>query len=278
MNHFMKKVAIVTGGASGIGRALCLELGRQGATVVVADIDHQRAQHVMASILAANGHARVQQLDVRHADQVQKVVDETISEIGQIDYMFNNAGIAMCGDMRDMGMEHFRPIVDINLWGVIHGTMAAYQAMARQGFGHIINTASLGGLIPEPMATAYVMTKHAVVGLSTSLRIEGADLGVKVSVVCPGFVKTHALDAATYIGVDREAAIAEMSGIRMVEATKCARVILKGIERNKAIITDSSLSRAMWWLYRMNPGILTPFLEKGVSDIRALRIDSRTVS
>ena len=276
MKHFQHKVAIVTGGASGIGRALCEELGHRGANVVVADINIQRTSRVVSDITKAGGRARAAHLDVCQLDQFRKVVDETISEFGQTDYMFNNAGIAMCGEMRDMGIEHFQRIMDINLWGVIHGTMIAYQVMTRQGFGHIVNTASLGGLIPEPMATVYALTKHAVVGLSTSLRIEAADLGVKVSVVCPGFVRTNALNAATYIGINREEAIEEMSGMRMVEAAKCARVILKGIQRNRAIITDSSISRIMWWLYRMSPGILRSFLEKGVSDMRALRIDSRT--
>jgi short-subunit dehydrogenase len=105
--------------------------------------------------------------------------------------MLNNAGIALGGEVRDMDLEHWRRILDVNLWGVIHGTTAAYQVMVKQGFGHIVNTASLGGLIPEPMATAYATTKHAVVGLSTSLRAEAAELRVKVSVVCPGFVQTR---------------------------------------------------------------------------------------
>jgi len=180
----------------------------------------------------------------------------------------------MCGEVRDMDLEHWQAIVDCNLWGVIHGTTVAYRVMTRQGFGHIVNTASLGGLIPEPMATAYVTTKHAVVGLSTSLRAEGAELGVKVSVVCPGFVETGALDAATYIGVRREDAISEMSGMGMADVTRSARVILRGVARNRAIITDTGLTRVLWWLYRLNPAILGPFLNKGVSDMRALRIAS----
>jgi len=275
MNHFESKVAIVTGGASGIGRALCEELGRRGASMVaVADINSDGAKQVASSVTAAGGLAREAQLDVSRADHVQKLVAETVSEHGRLDYMFNNAGIAMCGEVRDMDVKHWQRIVDINLWGVIHGTTAAYRVMTRQGFGHIVNTASLGGLIPEPMATAYVTTKHAVVGLSTSLRAEGAELGVKVSVVCPGFVKTGALDTATYIGVKREDAISEMSGMGMADVTKCVRVILRGVERNRAIITDTGVTRVLWWLYRLNPGILGPFLKKGVSDIRALRIET----
>jgi NAD(P)-dependent dehydrogenase (short-subunit alcohol dehydrogenase family) len=275
MNHFENKVTIVTGGASGIGRALCEELGQRGAAmVVVADINAEGAQQVASAITAASGQARAAHLDVSRAEDVQKLIDETASKHGRLDFMFNNAGIALCGEVRDMDLEHWQRILDVNFWGVIYGTTAAYRVMTRQGFGHIINTASLGGLIPEPMATAYAATKHAVVGLSTSLRAEAAELGIKVSVVCPGFVQTRVHDAATYIGIKREDAISEMSSsMKMMDAPDCARVILRGVERNKAIITDTALTRLLWWLYRLNSVILDPFLQKGVSDMRALRIE-----
>jgi len=242
--------------------------------VVVADINAEGAGQVASAINTAGGLARAARLDVSRAEDVQKLVDDTASEHGRLDFMFNNAGIALCGEVRDMDLEHWQRILDVNLWGVICGTTAAYRVMTKQGSGHIVNTASLGGLIPEPMATAYVTTKHAVVGLSTSLRAEAAELGVNVSVVCPGFVQTRALDTATYVGIKREDAISEMSSsMKMMDTTDCARVILGGVERNKAIITDTALTRLLWWLYRLSPAILTPFLRKGVSDMRALRIE-----
>jgi NAD(P)-dependent dehydrogenase (short-subunit alcohol dehydrogenase family) len=275
MDHFENKVAIVTGGASGIGRALCEELGqREAAMVVVADINAEGAGQVASAINTAGGQARAAHLDVSRAEDVQKLIDETALEHGRLDFMFNNAGIALGGEVRDTDLEHWQRILDVNLWGVIYGTKAAYQVMVKQGFGHIVNTASLGGLIPEPMATAYATTKHAVVGLSTSLRAEAAELGVNVSVVCPGFVQTRALDTATYVGIKREDAISEMSSsMKMMDAADCARVILRGVERNKAIMTDTALTRLLWWLYRLSPAVLGPFLQKGVSDMRALRIE-----
>jgi len=273
MDHFKDKVAIVTGGASGIGRALCKELYHRGAVVVVADINAEEAGQAASTITAAGGRARASHLDVSRAVDVQKLVGETASQYGRLDYMFNNAGIAMCGEVRDMDLEHWRRILDVNLWGVIYGTNAAYQVMVKQGSGHIVNTASLGGLIPEPMATAYATTKHAVVGLSTSLRAEAAKLGIKVSVICPGFVQTRALNASAYVGVNREGAISEMSSMKMMDAADCACVILRGVERNKAIITDTALTRFLWWFYRLHPSILAPFLQKGVSDMRAWRLE-----
>lgn len=275
MDVFEGKVAIVTGGASGIGRALCEELGRRAlAMVIVADINADGAQQVVSSITMTGGRARAAHLDVSQSEDVQQVVDETASEYGRLDFMFNNAGIAMCGEVRDLDLEHWRCILDVNLWGVIYGTAAAYQVMTRQGFGHIVNTASLGGLIPQPMATAYVTAKHAVVGLSTSLRAEADELGVKVSVVCPGFVQTKVLETALYVGVKRGDAIAEMSAMKMADVTKCARAILRGVVRNNAIITDTGFTRLLWWLYRFHPAILDSLLQKGLSDMRALRIES----
>ena len=252
MNQFENKVAIVTGGASGIGRALCEELGqREAAMVVVADIN------------TAGGQARGAHLDVSRAEDVQKLVEDIASEHGRLDFMFNNAGIALCGEVRDMDLEHWQRILDVNLWGVIHGTTAAYRVMTQQGFGHIVNTASLGGLIPEPMATAYATTKHAGLGLSTSLRAEAAELGIKVSAVCPGFVQTKALDSATYVGIKREDAILEMSSsMRMMDATDFVRVILRGVARNRAIITVTPFARFVWWLYRLRPTLLAPLERK----------------
>ena len=275
MNHFRDKVAIVTGGASGIGRALCEVLSQEGAcAVVVADIDAGGADSLVTTLASAGTQARSVQVDVSHASEVDRLVTETVVEFGKLDFMFDNAGITLCGEVRDMNLDQWRRIVDVNLWGPINGTSSAYRVMVDQGFGHIVNTASLGGLIPEPMATGYVTTKHAVVGLSLSLRAEAAELGVKVSVVCPGFVKANALNAATYVGVRREEAISEMTGLGMADVTGCVRAILRGVEQNKAIITDTATTRVLWWLYRLHPGILGPFLRKGVKDLRALRIES----
>jgi NAD(P)-dependent dehydrogenase (short-subunit alcohol dehydrogenase family) len=279
MSHFEGSVAIVTGGASGIGQALCEQIAASGSRMVVlADIDAARARDV-ASALTQPGHeVRAAHVDVAQAADVQKLVTDTFNAYGRLDFMFNNAGIALCGEVRDLDLQHWRRVLDTNLWGVIYGTSAAYQVMVGQNSGHIVNTASLGGLIPEPMATPYAAAKHAVVGLSTSLRAEAAALGVKVSVVCPGFVRTRALEGAAYVGVKKQAAIEEMCSMNMRDATKCARAILQGVKRNRAIITDCALTRLMWRLYRLWPALLDPFLRKGAADIRALRVVSGDVS
>lgn len=277
MSHlsFKDKVAIVTGGASGIGRALCLELSaREIAAVVVADINLQDAQETASAIVDKGGKAHSAQLDVSEAAEVQALIDDMIAQYGHLDYMFNNAGIAMWGEARDMNLEQWRRIFDINLWGVVHGTMSAYRAMIAQGHGHIINTASLAGLVPTPMETAYTATKHAVVGFSTALRAEAAGLGVKVSVVCPGPIQTGIFSATTYVTRYKNTGGDESPlKIKMTTADQCAKLILKGVSRNRGIITVTPYARKLWLLYRLHPGLVFPLFRQRIETSRVARIE-----
>ena len=267
MIHFKNKVAIVTGGASGIGRALCADLSKRGSKVVIADIDTKKAQQVASAINRTGGRAYATSLDVSQAEDVQGLIDKTASEHGRLDYMFNNAGIAIGGEVRGMNLDHWRRILEINLLGVIYGTTAAYSLMTKQRFGHIVNIASLAGLVGFPIAAPYAATKHAVVGLSTSLRAEAADLGVKVTVVCPGFIKTGIFEAATVLNARQEEIPARIP-FKMMGAKQAARVILRGVSRNKAIIIFPFHARLVWWLYRLQPALLTRYNRKIVRDFR----------
>src|SRR5438552_680116 len=165
MEPFAGKIAIVTGGASGIGRAVGAQLVRHGARVVLADINGDSAR----ATAEAFGAASAATVDVTDAAAVEQLVTNTVAAHGRLDYLFNNAGIAIMGEARNMTLADWTHLIDVNLRGVVNGVVAAYPAMLRQGFGHIINTASLAGLVPTPGATGYATTKHAVVGLSTSL-------------------------------------------------------------------------------------------------------------
>ncbi len=176
-------VAVVTGGGSGIGRALAMELAKRGAFVHVTDFNGSSAEATAKAIGASAAHAAV---DVRDAGAVQRFCDS----VGRVDYMFNNAGIGVGGEIQDLSLAHWDRILDVNVRGVIHGVHAVYPGMIARGSGHIVNTASLAGLVPTPLATPYGMTKHAVVGLSVSLRMEAAAYGVRVSALCPGTVET----------------------------------------------------------------------------------------
>lgn len=272
-SSFRNKVSVVTGGASGIGRATCRELGREeDSVVVVADIDAKQAQETATVIAETGGKAHSVRLDVTQAAAVEKLVREVALRYGRLDYMFNNAGIAIWGEARDTSLEHWQRALDVNLWGVIHGTVSAYEVMVGQGHGHIINTASLAGLIPVPMETAYAAAKHAVVGLSTSLRAEGAALGVKVSVACPGPINTAIFDSTTYVTEfrDEEAGVDRSS---LMSAEHCARAILAGVERNRGIIVITRFARYAWLLYRISPRLARLLFRKRIERVRASRVN-----
>jgi NAD(P)-dependent dehydrogenase (short-subunit alcohol dehydrogenase family) len=261
---FQNQIAIVTGGASGIGRALSEELARRGALAIAADINFEGAKAVASAIAASGGRASAAHLDVTHAEDVQRLVDDTVRDYGRLDYMFNNAGIGVAGEVRDLTLDLWRQAIDINLWGVIYGTSAAYPAMLRQASGHIVNTASAAGLVGEPGLTAYSVTKSAVVALSTAMRAEAEGLGVRVSVVCPGFIDTAIYENAIGVKVDREEFLAKLP-VRLVTAPDAARAILRGVERNRAIIVFPFYARLLWWLTRIHPGSLRG-LHRGVRD------------
>ena len=160
---FAGKTAFVTGGASGIGRALTVELLAAGARVTIADI---AGAPEAARALGCQAVA----LDVTDAEAVTRAVRAFVSAHGRLDYLFNNAGVAVVGETKSMSGADWRRVLDVNVSGVVHGVHAAYPILIQQGSGHIVNTASAAGLLPIPGAVAYATSKHAVVGLSTSLR------------------------------------------------------------------------------------------------------------
>ena len=273
-NPFQNTVAIVTGGASGIGRALCEALGRHGATVVVADVDESGAKQVADAI--PGGRAQAATLDVTQGEAVRALVEATVREHGRLDYLFNNAGVALAAEVRDMTLEHWRRILDVHLWGVIHGTMSAYPIMLRQGFGHIVNTASIAGLLPGPVMTAYSTAKHAIVGLSLSLRCEAAELGVRVSVVCPGFVRSRIFERAAVVQprwdepreVFQACLNAAVPPEHMMDCTRAAEAILAGVRRNRGLIVFPFRTWLAWWLYRLWPPLLGPIAQSTLAAFR----------
>lgn len=265
-------VAIVTGGAAGIGRALCLELGRRGTTVRVTDVDRIGAERVATEIGEAGGRALADTLDVTDADAVGALVDRVTGEHGRLDLMVNNAGIALVGEVRDLSVEQWRRVVDVNLMGVVHGTHAAYLVMVAQGSGHIVNVSSLAGLIGGTTLVPYATTKSAVVALSTSLRAEAAALGVRVSVTCPGFVETGIYGAAESGGTTPEHWAAGVTA-PLISADRAAQLILRGVDRNRAVITFPFYARLLGWLCRLHPALVAPVHRRILGHVREGRTD-----
>jgi NAD(P)-dependent dehydrogenase (short-subunit alcohol dehydrogenase family) len=256
-SHFTKTVVIVTGAASGIGRELTRQLAVAGAKVYAADIDEAGLQDARERLGEDGVLIENHRLDVTDARAVRELFEKVVSERGRIDFVFNNAGIAILAETQEMTDDQWRRIIEINLMGVIHGTTTAYQIMTKQGFGHIINTASLAGLVPISSETAYTATKFGVVGLSESLRAEGRALGVKVSVVCPGFIKTEIMQRVEVVGASREEYIKQMPP--MMDVEKAVGKILRRVRRNRGIIPVGPDAWSLWLIYRYCPRLMIPF-------------------
>ena len=260
MQRFRDAVAVVTGGGMGLGEALCEELGRRGATVVIADIDIDAASATAARLQRSGVAARAVQVDVANDADVANLIETTVTEYGRLDYMVNNAGIAIGGDSRDLSVQQWRRVLDVDLLGVVYGTVHAYRVMARQGHGHIVNVSSLSGLIPQPGNAPYCTSKHGIVGLSLSLRFEGADLGVKVSAACPGDMKTKIYDNMVVMNMPREQVVTLSRHTHylmpQMTAEAAARAILRGVARNRALIVFPTAVQLIWHVYRWFPGLL----------------------
>jgi NAD(P)-dependent dehydrogenase (short-subunit alcohol dehydrogenase family) len=252
------QVAFITGGASGIGAAFASVLAKQGTAVVLADRQLGLAEEIAAAIVQDGGQASAVELDVRDATQFQRVVDETVARTGRIDYFFNNAGIGVGGEIARYSLADWYDVFDVNLRGVVHGIQAVYPLMCKQGSGHIINTASMAGLLPTGEAASYAATKHAVVGLSKALRIEAKEHGVRVSALCPGVIRTPILTTGKYGRLNMkpgaEKKVMELwERMRPMNVDVFARKALRAVERNEPIIIFPFLWKVLWWLERLSP-------------------------
>jgi NAD(P)-dependent dehydrogenase (short-subunit alcohol dehydrogenase family) len=274
MDSFEDQVVLITGGASGIGRAVGEELARRGAIVTLGDLDSPLAEESAARICAAGGRAEGAALDVVDAQAVGALVERTTDRHGRLDLIFNNAGIAVIAEAHEYSLEEWYRTLDVNLRGVIHGVHAAYPLMVRQGAGQIVNTASLAGLIPAVNEIPYATSKFGVVGLTLTLRAEGADLGVKANVVCPGFVDTPLLyenvefKHAEELGIRSREQAKEFFPFKIVPVDAAAREIVRGIEKNKAIIAPTFHAKVLWKLFRLNPNLVVWLMRRGARDGR----------
>lgn len=269
-----RNVAIITGGASGIGRAIGEELASRGCEVVLADRQHDLAIKVAEDIVAKGGRARGALLDVRSMPAQAALVTETVERTGRIDYFFNNAGIGVGGEMVNYSPEDWDDVIDVNLRGVAYGIQAVYPTMVAQRSGHIVNTASMAGLISTPGEISYGATKHAVVGLSKSLRIEARGHGVRVSVLCPGAIRTPILTGGAF-GRSNVENISEEEILRMWERMRpmapelFARNVIDRVLRDEAIIIEPRWWEALWILERVSPTLAMRLGEVFLTRMRA---------
>ena len=254
------KVAFVTGGASGIGEALATKLAEGGAEVWIADRQIDKARELAQRLSGRGSKAHAIELDVRDYPSFERAVAEVVSQSERIDYLFNNAGIGVSGEVDSYTLDDWNDVFDVNLRGVVHGIQAVYPIMIRQHSGHIVNTASMAGLTTTVGQTSYTASKHAVVAISRSMRVEAEHHGVRVSALCPGVIRTPILTGGEYgrinqPGVSDEDFQKAWDQLRPMAPGKFAERALRAVMRNDAIIVVPAWWKAFWYLERLSPAL-----------------------
>lgn len=258
MGPWENKSVAITGGGSGIGKALGRELVRRGARVWLSDVNGEAAAQAAREI---GGDTQSAALDVTDAGAVEAHIDEVARAHGRIDAVFNNAGIGVGGDISELNLDHFNRSLDVNVRGVVHGILAAFPRMKAQGSGTIVNTASAAGLLALPLMAPYAMSKHAVVGLSNSLRFEASEHGISMNVLCPTAIETPLLET----NVARELGASWRPDIRTYltriggspfPVDKFAQYALDQVERDRAVIVAPLGARLRLGVARWVPSLV----------------------
>ena len=241
------KTAVVTGAAGGIGAATASALAAEGCNVVLVDLEADAAEAARRKLDAVASDSGALSLalsaDVSELAQLEAVLQQTLDAFGDVDILINNAGVLRVGPALEVSDEAWQQVINVNLWGVIHGCRVFGKHFQAKGSGHIVNTASAAGLSGLPYSASYAASKFAVVGLSESLRWELAQFGIGVTVVCPGAVKTGIAKGS---GGPRTAELVERYGLSV---EPLAKRVVQAIERDKARVLYG-LEPNMWGALR----------------------------
>jgi NAD(P)-dependent dehydrogenase (short-subunit alcohol dehydrogenase family) len=246
-----RPVSVVTGAGSGLGRALCMQLSKRGGRIIAADI-HEEAARETVRLLGSTDAVAVR-CDVSKRDEVVALAALAEERFGAVDFVANNAGVAVSGDIGEIPPTDWDWIVGINLWGVIYGCEAFVGPMKRRGRGHILNIASLAGIANAARMGPYNVTKAGVIALSETMHGELRGTGVGVSVLCPSFFPTNIIKASK--GTEsKEAAFAERLMARSPwSADDIARIALEGCDRKQLHVLPHSEGRWFWRMRRLLP-------------------------
>jgi NAD(P)-dependent dehydrogenase (short-subunit alcohol dehydrogenase family)/pimeloyl-ACP methyl ester carboxylesterase len=261
---FGGQLVLVTGAGSGIGRATAFAFAEAGARVVAVDRDTEAAARTAElSRLVGAADAWAETADVSDEQAMEKLAEKVHREYGVLDVLVNNAGIGLSGSFFTTTTEDWRRVLDVNLWGVIHGCRLFGSRMAdRAQGGHIVNVASAAAYLPSRALPAYSTSKAAVLMLSECLRAELAPQRIGVTAICPGFINTSITSTARFTGVDeeeqhrRQKRSARLYGMRNFPPEKVASAILEAVEHNRAVVPVTPEARGARWLSRVAPGVL----------------------
>lgn len=257
-------VAVITGAGSGIGAALALDLARRGLRLALSDRDREAVQKIAVRCSELGVDARAYQVDVADAEAVQAHAGQVVADHGAVNLVVNNAGVALTGSVAEMTVEDVRWIMDINFYGVVHGTQAFLPQLIASGNGHLVNISSVFGLFSVPGQSAYNASKFAVRGWTEALRQEMRVAGEPVVVSCvhPGGIKTNIARTARAVGgADQEALARLFDTVARTTPTKAAATIVAGISKDKARILVGPDAKAFELMTRVLGARYQPLVE-----------------
>ncbi|HBC36757.1 MAG TPA: short chain dehydrogenase [Marinobacter adhaerens] len=249
----MTQRVFITGGASGLGRAIALRYAKEGAKVCIGDINPEQGVGVEKEITAAGGEGYFVECDVRRLTDFEKVRDDLVKKWGGVDVVVNNAGVASAGSIEDTTMADWEWILDINVLGVVRGCKAFTPQFKQQGSGAFVNVASMAGLMLAPLMDSYNVTKAGVIALSETLSQELRDAGIHVSCVCPAFFQTNLTSSmrSDIPGIQQN--VNKLMKRSTVTAEDVAEDIFRSVENKSFWVLPHAKERRMWMLKRHAP-------------------------
>lgn len=257
MTDIRGKTAVITGAASGIGRATAVALAREGARVAAVDLDRAGLAETASRIAAIGGEVTTYLVDVASRDAVYAFAQEIESAFGGADIVINNAGVAQVASVEELAYEDFEWVMNIDFWGMVYGTKAFLPQLRAKGAGHIVNVSSIFGLFSVPTQAAYNSAKFAVRGFTEALRHEMRGTGIAVSCVHPGGIKTNIMRNARFLQsvqtTVREEAASGFDRLARTTPDRAAEVIIAGIKKDKGRILIGVDAKILDIIQRLMP-------------------------
>jgi NAD(P)-dependent dehydrogenase (short-subunit alcohol dehydrogenase family) len=251
---------VITGAASGIGRALATGLAKEGCDILLADINEDGLRRTLEMVKQAGGSGEVLLCDVSRLEDVMKMADHCFDTWGKVDILVNNAGVASVGFMGDIPIKDWEWIISINFWGVVYGCHAFVPRMKKQGSGHIVNVASIAGILSSAEMAPYNATKAAVISLTETLKSELAPHDIGVTVLCPTFIKTNLMEKMRFTDeFQRQCSVTGMENAKWTPEM-IADLAIDAVKKDRMYVVPQTAAKLFWISKRLSPGAFFGFL------------------